>query len=197
MNIDDIALDRFWTKVDKTPTCWLWTGALYWHGYGKFWFHRRWVVASRFSWAIEHGTFPLLFVCHHCDVPACVRPEHLFEGSQADNLRDAARKGRIASGERHGMNTHPELRRSGDKHWSKFHPERVASGDRNGSRTHPEMRPRGEGNGCAKLTDQRIREIRQRYTHGGISQHTLAREYGISQTACSLIILRKTWGHVV
>jgi HNH endonuclease len=50
--------------------------------------------AHRVAWFVAHGAWPTLHVLHRCDVPLCVNPEHLFEGTQTDNLRDMARKGR-------------------------------------------------------------------------------------------------------
>jgi HNH endonuclease/helix-turn-helix protein len=95
--------DRFWPKVKKTETCWLWTGGLDGSGYGhivesrsvpgKVGTHRR---ASHVAWEIETGRpFPAgMRALHTCDNPTCVRFEHLFLGTQQDNIRDMDAKGR-------------------------------------------------------------------------------------------------------
>lgn len=88
---------EFATQVRETAgslatPCHEWTGSRNSHGYGYF----RRDSAHRWAWRFAHGAVPPgLFVCHHCDNPSCVRPDHLFVGSQADNMQDAARKGRI------------------------------------------------------------------------------------------------------
>lgn len=94
-------VDRFWARVNKTETCWLWTGTILSHGYGQISLghpstpgSKRW-RAHRFSWELHRGTIPDgLVVCHTCDNPICVRPDHLFLGTQADNVHDSSRKGR-------------------------------------------------------------------------------------------------------
>ncbi len=85
---------RFWAKVDKSGDCWLWTASTDTRGYGKIGDNGRTLVATRVSWFLEHGEWPTLFVCHHCDNPRCVRPSHLFEGTARDNAQDCKRKGR-------------------------------------------------------------------------------------------------------
>lgn len=94
-------LKRFWRRVEKTNGCWLWTGYKK-KGYGTFMVKAgRCVRASRFSWELVNGLIPSgLYVCHKCDTPACVRPDHLFLGTQADNLTDMKRKNRQARGAR-------------------------------------------------------------------------------------------------
>ena len=89
--------DRFWAKVQQSDGCWLWTGSHYHDGYGQFRDHAgRGVRAHRYSWILHNGVIaPGLEVCHACDVWSCVRPDHLFLGTKTDNMRDAARKGRI------------------------------------------------------------------------------------------------------
>ena len=94
-------VDRFWPKVDiKSETeCWNWTGARSPLGYGRFSVDRNesvW-VASRYSWFIHNGPIPKgMYICHKCDNPPCVNPNHLFLGTQSDNIKDAYRKGRHA-----------------------------------------------------------------------------------------------------
>lgn len=94
--------DRFWAKVWKTSSCWLWTAAQDRDGYGWFKKDRKQVYAHRIAWLIEYGEDPTLFVLHRCDTPSCVRPSHLFLGTNTDNIRDASRKGRLATGDRNG-----------------------------------------------------------------------------------------------
>ena len=89
--------ERFWTKVNKTDTCWLWTRSLTIHGYGKIGETTtgRTLAAHRVSWELEYGPIPEgMSILHKCDTPACVRPSHLFLGSQVENMKDMTQKGR-------------------------------------------------------------------------------------------------------
>ena len=92
---------KFWKKVLKggPEQCWLWDGAQTARGYGFMWCERegvkRTVPAHRISYAIRHGKTPGdKMVCHRCDAPLCVNPDHLFLGSAFDNVSDCIAKGR-------------------------------------------------------------------------------------------------------
>ena len=95
---DKQTADRFWAKVDRTGGCWLWTGAVV-RRYGQIAVGHRRMRANRVAWELTFGGIPEgLVVCHRCDVPLCVRPDHLFLGTVGDNTRDAAAKGRMTRG---------------------------------------------------------------------------------------------------
>ncbi len=85
---------RFWDYITKSPGngCWMWTAALDKKGYGRFGVDGTSVPANRVAWILTHGDPGTLFVCHTCDNPPCVRPEHQFLGTCKDNLRDSIRK---------------------------------------------------------------------------------------------------------
>ena len=92
--------ERLMSRVDGTEDCWMWRGAVDGHGYGVLvWHGHRRHRAHRAMWEVTFGRIPEgFFVCHHCDTPACVRPDHLFLGTQADNMRDMCAKGRHGKG---------------------------------------------------------------------------------------------------
>jgi hypothetical protein len=88
-------IDRFFEKVDKTDDCWNWLASKKWDGYGQVKFEGSMQTAHRTSWILHNGPVPeKLCVLHKCDNPGCVNPEHLFLGTQRDNVHDAIKKGR-------------------------------------------------------------------------------------------------------
>jgi hypothetical protein len=100
--------ERFWEKVAKGDGCWLWTASKDRSGYGQIGVKTekgfRPVKAHRIAWQLTHGAVaPGQHVLHQCDTPSCVRPDHLFVGTHADNMQDMLRKGRQGHSERHGM----------------------------------------------------------------------------------------------
>lgn len=93
---------RFWAKVHKQDgACWLWQASTTAFGYGVIWCSEldRQLGAHQYSWLLVHGSLPVrpLQVLHRCDVPACVNPDHLFVGTQRDNIQDCLAKGRQAA----------------------------------------------------------------------------------------------------
>ena len=97
---------RFWSQVDKSGECWKWTGILTPDGYGRFCTKLHGTTtwkAHRYSWLLHLGPIPKdRLVCHSCDDPSCVNPDHLWLGTTVQNQHDKARKGRQAQGEAHG-----------------------------------------------------------------------------------------------
>jgi AP2 domain-containing protein/homing endonuclease-like protein len=95
-------LRRFWEKVNKSDLngCWTWTGARHAYGYGWFRFRGKMILAHRASVMIRENLELTAdeCACHHCDNPPCVRPDHLFIGSKAENAADKVSKGRHAFG---------------------------------------------------------------------------------------------------
>jgi hypothetical protein len=94
---------KFLSNVDKTESCWNWTGSTVqsnYHRYGSFYIgNKKRVRAHRYAYASFIGEIPAdMFVCHKCDNPLCVNPSHLFIGTHQDNMNDMVAKKRQAFG---------------------------------------------------------------------------------------------------
>jgi hypothetical protein len=100
----DAARRHFLALVDQQPVgCWLWKAPLDRDGYGRCHLLGRTDRAHRVSYRLFVGEIPDgLNVLHTCDTPACVRPDHLWAGTQIENIADRDAKGRAARGERNG-----------------------------------------------------------------------------------------------
>ena len=168
---DDLAIARFWRKVEKTNSCWLWTAAKGEKGYGMFSVggsrnpdgtrRNSMVAAHRFSFELvngsipDHDSFHGYCVLHRCDNPACVNPAHLFLGTNKDNVQDMDAKGRRVT---------------------------VAA--------------RGSKHANAVLTEDGVREIVRRHRDDGVTQLQLSREYGVCHATVNHIFTGRLWGHL-
>jgi hypothetical protein len=139
-------MERFWSKVDKTSSCWLWTAATQ-GGYGVFGVNGKTVLAHRWVWKQERGPIPPgAQVKHYCNTNNCVNPKHLYLSTREIAYED--------------MPTGPS-------------PD-----------PHIPMR---------KLSLFIAREIRTRYRDEGVTQASLAQEYGVSTTYIWQIINYRIW----
>ena len=87
--------EHFWSLVRKGNKCWEYIGYCKKGGYGQFYVKRKPVYAHRFSYFLTYGEIPDgLNILHRCDNPRCVKPQHLFIGTQKDNILDSSMKGR-------------------------------------------------------------------------------------------------------
>ncbi len=103
MSRDPIVRFLQFAAVGEPDECWEWTGHRKAGGYGSFVLNGRSERAHRASFIFFHGPIPTgMYVCHRCDNPGCVNPDHLFVGTATDNMQDMLRKGRGKIGEQHG-----------------------------------------------------------------------------------------------
>lgn len=160
-------------RSDMSGECWVWQGARNYSGYGAVGHrHKIWLV-HRLAWTLVNGPIPgKMSVLHRCDNPPCWRPDHLFLGTDLDNVRDALAKNRFYTG-------------NGDS----------IRGDKNWQRQHPDLVYRGERNGMARLTDEAVIRIRSLHTEGW-TMAALAREYGITRQNIRHIVTGRTWRHL-
>ena len=177
-----------------TEGCWLWDGLLRPNGYGQVKRDGRTTSTHRVAWELTYGPIPPgLVVAHRCNVKRCIRPDHLYLTTFAQNSTDAARDGLYPTGTRNGMHTHPESRLRGDAHPTHL---------------HPEVMPRGSRNPNARLDEATVRRIKallaardvvnarvpkgSRYSYASIGER-----FGVHKNTVRLIAAGRIWAHLV
>lgn len=161
--------NRFWSKVKKTKTCWEWIAYRNRLGYGVLNIRGKSTLAHRFVWFLTHGPFPReALICHHCDNPSCVNPNHLYQGTPRSNVQDCLSRGR-------------HVAPKGEKHWTKQFGKRIA---------------RGNSSPVARLTEAQVLAIRARYALGWKNKTRLGKEYKIDNSVITDILNREIWTHI-
>lgn len=86
--------ERFLSRIEYTEDCWIWTAGKNKKGYGQIKVSGKQEGAHRLSFTLYKGDPSGMIVCHSCDNPSCVNPQHLWLGTPKDNMQDKERKGR-------------------------------------------------------------------------------------------------------
>ena len=163
---------RFWSKVNITANpdkCWEWNRLKNIGGYGSFYLNGKMFVAHRISYFFHTKIDPAnLCVLHKCDNPRCVNPNHLFLGTDADNVKDMIEKGR--HNRLRGLN-HPSIK-------------------------NPGYLKRGEQSHQSKLTSEQVVEICESYYKGGITYKELGARYGVHLCQIQRIVKGEAWKHL-
>ena len=152
---------RFWRQVNKSETCWNWTGSLGTRGYGALLVDGATLLAHRYSYTLHVGPIPEgMIVRHSCDNPRCVNPDHLLLGIQMDNHADKIERGRFVSG------------------WIKHRESMLRN-----------LQCRERVNGIFPATGDSTRsEIVRMFTTEGLAQAAIGRQVGVSQNMVSKVI---------
>lgn len=151
-------IDKMLAKIVRGDGCWTWNGGHDKDGYAVASFNNFPRRITRILLQLDGAELrPGQLACHRCDNPRCVRPDHLFIGTNVDNMADMRSKGR------------------------------AATGLRNAAHVHPQLRPRGEQHGNSKLTADQVRELRRRKAAGGVTYDQLAAEFQTSRSTIAAI----------
>lgn len=198
IHLTESEIVRFWSRVQKTDSCWFHAGARHNFGYAKVKLGAL-LYAHRVAWVLASGEqIPTGDeICHTCDTPACVRNDdpgvylvdgveyprwgHLFRAPRLANMADMAAKARSTLGDRNPARLYPERVQRGDRHWSHRTPDLV----RIGSQHH-----------AAKLTEDTVLAIRSRFSSGDVTQRQLALDFEIGFKHINDIVKRRSWRHI-
>lgn len=164
--------NRFWSKVTLKANlylCWEWNASKDTGGYGIFSVNGVAQGAHRVAYLLVNETIPEgMHVLHTCDNRSCVNPNHLFLGTNHDNVMDKVAKGRQGR----------------------------PKGNLSGAHTHPEKILKGSSLGTSKLTESDVIKIRELYANGNTSTYKLAEQYKVSQALIWYAVKKVTWKHI-
>lgn len=210
-------------EIDEETGCWEWTGTQHSHGYGQLTIDYKTTGAHRFSYKLHNGEIPEgAFICHKCHNPPCVNPDHLYAGDAKSNARDSIDNGDWDApiGERQGQSNLTdedalEIREryaNEDITYADIQGEYGISapalsnlingntwkhvGGPTDTDTHERMAKRGEDSTNSKLSENEVREIRDRYGSGDVTMAELGSEYGVSASAINYVLKGDNWSHV-
>jgi hypothetical protein len=214
--------ERLSQRIEITDTgCHLYTLGKVGNGYGTIGIGGNSYLTHRVAYLLAHPDEAISrkdYICHSCDTPACINPDHLFKSDCKGNLQDAAAKGRLHSDPKLSDNEVMDLRQrwqAGESMTSlmkdfgidprclvrivkgegyKHLPVLARPADFEVDRSH--VAPKGVDHYKAKLTDRDVISIRNRYAHGE-KQSTLAREYGVDHKNIFFIVHGITWKHLL
>ncbi|QMP84155.1 HNH endonuclease [Streptomyces phage Coruscant] len=196
MSITQNDINRFWSKVNKTSGCWNWKGSVS-GSYGRFRLGSNMLYAHRLSFILNGGTIgDDQMICHTCDNTKCVNPAHLYAGSQKDNMQDKANRDRGTS---LFTNSQVEIMRTraanGEeladiaKDLSVPYGQEFINAVTGKTFKHLKVKPvSNTTRKVRKLSDQDIADILKAFERPswGLANR-LAKKYGVSHTAISLI----------
>jgi len=213
--------ERFWVRVNipvDPDACWEWIGSKASSGYGSMMIDKKDnYLVHRFSWELHHGPIPDgMFICHQCDNPLCVNPNHLFCGTPLDNMRDMIAKGRQVRIEPPHLCGEDHPRATLTQEQVNEMRSLYASGNYtiadlalryDTTRSNANLivlwrswrtldSPPPEYPGRTKLTEDDVRAIRAEYSTGKVLQRELAARYDVTPSLISGIVNRKRWAHV-
>lgn len=200
--------ERFWAKVSKGSenACWAWLSATNYKGYGQFRANGTTVQAHRFAWSLINGEIPSgMLICHHCDNPPCVRPDHLFLGTPHDNNVDCWTKGRGRTGGFGHSNPRAKLNKERVEEILRLSAKGVVPriiADMFGvhgstiaavlsGRSWRYIKGERIRRRSSKLSSDDVREIRRLYSEGVIGKK-LADRFGISSSNLYAVLLFQT-----
>jgi hypothetical protein len=163
---------KFWANLVRDGECLLWGKRELRRRYGSVSYNGKVWQTHRLAYTLTKGEIPPgMYVCHTCDRPRCCNPEHLFLGTQDDNMKDMVSKGRASR----------DTGAKGDEHWARRFPEKI--------------QVKGSGNPMAKLTEEKVRMIRS-MAEQGMMHKDIGREFDLHPETVGCIVRRKAWRHV-
>ncbi len=211
--------ERFYSKVSlpNKNGCMLWSGAKDSWGYGHLTVNKTTVKAHRLSYILHKGNIQKeMYICHTCDTPACVNPEHLFVGTPKDNSQDCIAKGRFKKTQlgddvatskldtksvleiidllKYGY-TQVEIAEIYGVTTQNIHYIHHNKSWKHIARDLQPTGNKGGKNGRAKLTTEKVMEIKS-LLRKGESTISIANKYGVKRECISAIKCNKNWRHV-